>query len=70
MYVKDRALLLIGTEQQHEFYVSPDVKNLDNLQDFFSRVLVIRNRRYMCYEQEIVLNKNSIVSHLVRCYPL
>ena len=70
MYVKDRALLLIGAEQQHEFYVSPDVKNLDNLQDFFSRVLVIRNRRYMCYEQEIVLNKNSIVSHLVRCYPL
>jgi hypothetical protein len=69
-YVKERALLLIGAEQHHEFYVCPDIKNLDNLQDFFSCVLVIRNRRYMCYEQEIVLNGNSIVSHLVRCYPL
>ena len=68
--MKERALLLIGAEQHHEFYVCPDIRNLDNLQDFFSCVLVIRNRRYMCYEQEIVLDRNSIVSHLVRCYPL
>ena len=69
-YVKDRALLLIGAKQTNEFYVCPDMKNLDNLKELFSNVLVIRNRKYLCYEQEIVLGNNSIVSHLLRCYPV
>lgn len=69
-YVKDRALLLIGAKQTNEFYVCPDMRNLDNLKELFSNVLIIRNRKYLCYEQEIVLGNNSIVSHLIRCYPV
>lgn len=69
-YVKDRALLLIGAKQTNEFYVCPDMKNLDNLKEFFSHVLIVRNRKYLCYEQEIVLGNNVIVSHVLRCYPV
>ena len=34
-YVEERALLLIGAQQYYEFYVCPNMENLDNLQDFF-----------------------------------
>lgn len=69
-HVEERAMVLVGAKQSHEFQVVPELKNLDNLQDFFTNVLVIRNRRYLCHEQEVVVNGDTFVSHTVRCYPL
>lgn len=68
-YHETQAKLKMGVSQEHEFYLHPDMNMLGNLSRIFSNELVIRNRKYLCYEQEITLSLNHIVSHIVRCVP-
>nr|WP_288215325.1 hypothetical protein [uncultured Butyricimonas sp.]DAZ13380.1 MAG TPA: hypothetical protein [Caudoviricetes sp.] len=69
-YHKDSYDLRFSIKENHEFYLKPDILQLGKLQQIFAKRLMIRNRLYRCFEQEITFSKKSIVSHIVRCYPL
>nr|WP_303327073.1 hypothetical protein [uncultured Butyricimonas sp.] len=69
-YHRDSYDLRFSIKENHEFYLKPDILQLGRLQQIFAKRLMIRNRVYRCFEQEITFSKKSIVSHIVRCYPL
>lgn len=69
-YHKDNYDLRFSIKENHEFYLKPDILQLGKLQQIFAKRLMIRNRLYRCFEQEITFSKKSIVSHIVRGYPL
>ena len=64
------AKLIVGLKQEYEFILEKSIIRLKDLREIFTSEIVIRNRVYRCYEQEITLSNNSIVSHLLRCYPV
>lgn len=69
-YHKENYDLLFSIKESHEFNLKPDMVQLGKLQQIFANKVVIRNRPYRCYEQEIVISKTSVTSHVIRCYPV
>lgn len=69
-YHKKHYNLLFSIKECHEFVLKNDILRLGQLQQIFAKRLVVRNRVYRCFEQEITFSKKLIVSHVVRCYPL
>lgn len=52
-----------------EFLLENKVIFLNDLRKIFSKALLIRNKKYRCYEQEIKLGRTHIVEYIIRCYP-
>lgn len=69
-YHRDNYNLLFSIRESHEFDLKTSLLQLGKLQQIFAKKVVIWNRLYRCFEQEITFSKKSIVSHIIRCYPL
>lgn len=69
-YHRDLYNLRFSIKESHEFYLKPDILKLGKLQQIFANKVMIRNRLYKCFEQEITFSKRSLLSHVVQCYPL
>lgn len=69
-YQKNQISMKMNLQQEHEFVLTRNISRLKDLQQIFRCELVIRNRKYRCFEQEITFSKNNVVSHVIRCYPV
>lgn len=69
-YHRDTYNLRFSIKESHEFYLKTDILILGKLQQIFSNKVMIRNRLYRCFEQEITFSKRSLISHVIQCYPL
>ena len=69
-YHKDKYNLLFSIKENHEFSLKLDILRLGQLPQIFANRVLIRNRLYRCFEQEITFSKRSLLSHVIKCYPL
>lgn len=69
-YHRDNYDLRFSITETHEFYLKTNIIQLGKLQRIFASCVMVRNRAYRCHEQEITFSRNSIVSHVISCYPL
>lgn len=69
-YHRKKYEILFLILEEHTFIVHSDISVLNSLNDILASELIIRNRRYRCFEQEIDMSENEIASHIIKCYPM
>lgn len=55
-------------KEEHSFTVQAQIENLKKINTLFENTLIIRNREYICSEQQITLSLKSIKEYTIKCY--
>lgn len=68
-YLRNWVEIMLQICSEMEFQLENKLIYLSNPQQLFSKILLINNKKFRCYEQEIKLNQDYITEYLIRCYP-
>lgn len=60
-------IMRIRWREEHDFTVISSIGDLKNIYSLFESNLVIRNRKYLCSEQQITLSAASIKEYTIKC---
>lgn len=69
-YHREKYNMIFYKTEEHTLTIHSDILILQKTNQIMSNDLVLRNRKYRCYEQEINLSGKQILSHILKCYPV